>query len=52
MITRKDAILKELIEDVTKAPVFDPAQDKLKGLVQGNVWIRAIQYWTSTESNA
>jgi|TARA_R110000851_G_scaffold85388_9_gene185715 hypothetical protein len=31
----KDAILKELIEDVTKAPVFDPAQDKLKGLVKG-----------------
>ena len=25
----------DLIEDVTKAPVFDPAPDKLRGLVQG-----------------
>ncbi len=31
----EDPILVDLIEDVTKAPVFDPAQDKLKGLVQG-----------------
>ena len=31
----QDPILVDLIEDVTKAPVFDPAQDKLKGLVQG-----------------
>ncbi len=31
----EDDILKDLIEDVTKAPVFDPAQDKLKGLVKG-----------------
>jgi hypothetical protein len=30
-----DPILVDLIEDITKAPVFDPAQDKLKGLVQG-----------------
>ena len=30
-----DDILKTLIEDVTKATPFDPAQDKLKGLVKG-----------------
>lgn len=30
-----DPILKELIEDVTKAPVFDPTGDKLRGLVKG-----------------
>ena len=27
--------LSDLLEEVTKAPVFDPSQDKLKGLVQG-----------------
>lgn len=31
----EDPILVDLIEDVTKAPVFDPAPDKLRGLVQG-----------------
>ena len=31
----EDPILIDLIEDVTKAPVFDPAPDKLRGLVQG-----------------
>lgn len=31
----EDAILKDLIEDVTKAPVFDPSPDRLKGIVQG-----------------
>lgn len=31
----EDDILKELIEDVTKAPVFDPSPDKLKGIVKG-----------------
>lgn len=27
--------LEELIEDYTKSPVFDPSQDKVKGLVKG-----------------
>ena len=31
----EDDILKDLIEDVTKAPVFDPSPDRLKGIVQG-----------------
>lgn len=31
----EDDILKELLEDVTKAKPFDPSQDKLKGIVKG-----------------
>tara|TARA_B100000927_G_C16444248_1_gene461081 strand:- start:374 stop:1519 length:1146 start_codon:yes stop_codon:yes gene_type:complete len=31
----EDDILKDLLEDVTKAPVFDPSPDKLKGIVRG-----------------
>ena len=47
-----DSILHELIEDVTKSTPFDPAQDKLKGLVKGLFGLEQSNIGTATNPMA